>query len=90
MNNADFNRLWARINSIKKDAGPGNIVVEYRGSGLGYAGDPNGMEISPLVTVRLQNLNFRPLMTAMFARSMVLPEFSYTLTMEDANGTSSN
>ena len=30
-----------------------NLIVEYRGSGLGYAGNPNGMDISPLVTVRL-------------------------------------
>jgi hypothetical protein len=62
--------------------------VEYRGSGLGYAGNPNTMDISPLVTVRFAGLTYSPFV--LFGGEVDLPDFSYTLTMEDGAGTGSN
>ena len=66
-----------------------NVRVEYRGSGLGYAGDPNGMEVAPLITVRLINQQFRPLSFLMLTH-FTMPDFATTLTSEDSSGTTSN
>jgi hypothetical protein len=87
-NGTPFNILLARIRQIMPDVTASNLIVEYRGSGLGYAGDPNGMEISPLVTVRIAGLTFSPLI--LFGLNVTLPDFSYTLSMEDGQGTESN
>ena len=63
-----------------------NVVVEYRGSGLGFAGDPNGPDIAPIITVRLRNMTFTPVTLVLFGASVGLPEFAYSLTSEDADG----
>ena len=68
---------------------PSNVQIEYRGSGLGFAGDPNQPEISPLVTVRLTNIQFKPITFLLFV-TMNMPEFATTLTAEDLSGTESN
>jgi hypothetical protein len=84
---------WNSIISQMQNMYPGiadtNVTVEYRGSGVGYAGDPGGMDVSPLVTVRLKQLTFRP-MTGFLLATMTMPEFATTLTAEDAVGTVSN
>lgn len=85
---AAFNRLLARMQMIKGDITDANLVVEYRGSGLGYAGDPNGMDIAPLVTVRLRDIEFPS--TFLFRRAINMPSFSSSMTMEDGEGTGSN
>jgi hypothetical protein len=66
-----------------------NVELHYTGSGLGYAGDPNGMQIAPIVTVKLTGMTFTPITTFLFA-SVNLPDFSTSLTAEDASGTQSN
>jgi hypothetical protein len=66
-----------------------NVIIEYKGTGLGFAGDPNGAEVSPLVTVRLTGVQFKPLAFLMFA-TMNMPEFATTLTAEDLSGSESN
>jgi hypothetical protein len=66
-----------------------NVIIEYKGSGLGFAGDPNGAEVSPLVTVKLTGVQFKPLAFLMFA-TMNMPEFATTLTAEDLSGSESN
>lgn len=86
---ADFTRIYSRMSNMKRDITPANVLVTYRGSGLGYAGDPNGMEISPLVTVELTGVQFRPAVGLML-RSVTLPNFRTTLTAEDSAGTVSN
>ena len=84
---------WNSIISQMQKMYPGiadtNVTVEYRGSGVGYAGDPGGMDVSPLVTVRLKQLTFRPI-TGFLIATMTMPEFATTLTAEDAVGTVSN
>jgi Flp pilus assembly pilin Flp len=87
-NAAPFDALLARMQQIMPQIEAANLIVEYRGSGLGYAGDPNGMDISPLVTVRIAGLNYSPFL--LFGGDVALPDFSYTLTMEDGTGTGSN
>ena len=83
-----FDALLARMQEIMPQIGASNLIVEYRGSGLGYAGDPNNMAISPLVTVRITGLTFSPFVFV--GGNVSLPDFAYTLTMEDGDGTDSN
>lgn len=84
-----FTNLVTRMQYIKPDVTAANVEVVYRGSGLGYAGDPTGMSISPLVTVRLKDLQFRPITTLMLA-TINMPSFATTLTAEDGLGSQSN
>jgi Flp pilus assembly protein TadG len=89
INNAGFNLALARMRGIKPGITASNVLVSYRGSGLGYAGDPNGMDISPLVTVELSGLQFRPTLGLMLG-TINLPPFRTTLTAEDNEGSQSN
>jgi Flp pilus assembly protein TadG len=84
-----FTNLVTRMTQIKPDISAVNVRVLYRGSGLGYAGDPNGMEMSPLVTVELTGLQFRPIASLLMA-SFDMPSFATTLTAEDSVGSVSN
>jgi hypothetical protein len=77
------------MRAMKPDIQAANVQLEYRGSGLGFAGDPNGMEIAPLVTVKLTGLQFRPI-TSLLQLTFTMPDFRTTLTAEDASGSQSN
>ena len=66
-----------------------NVVIEYSQSGLGYAGNPDGADLAPIVTVRLSGLQFRPLITLAMV-TMPMPEFHTSLTFEDGKGGQSN
>ena len=85
-----FAALVDRMNDIKADIVAANVSVNYRFSGLGYAGDPNGPDVSPIVTVEVRNLPFTPMIGALLGISIDIPDLSYSLTMEDAAGTVSN
>jgi len=94
---AAFNAILARMQAYDPGVQSANVVVEYRGSGLGYAGDTNttaagtsGMQIAPLVTVRLQNMQMNALSSFVWKSAINLPDFAYSLTMEDGDGTRSN
>ena len=89
VNFAAFDTIVDRMKDMRPDITANNVRVEYRGSGLGFAGNPNGMEVSPLVTVRLTGLTFTPI-TSLLLANMTLPDLSSTLTAEDSSGTQSN
>ena len=104
VNSASFNAIVTRMQVFKPDIAAANVEITYRGSGFGFAGDAAGsggggggggggaaetMEISPLVTVALTNLTFRPITSLLFAE-IDLPPFSTTLPAEDASGAVSN
>lgn len=86
---AAFDRVVQRMQFMKPDISADDVTVTYRGSGLGFAGDPNGMEIAPLVTVELNGVQFRPLVL-LGAVPFTLPTFRTTLTAEDSAGVQSN
>lgn len=87
--NDPFPKLVGRMNEIYGGIGSANVTVDYDWSGLGYAGDPNGSDVDPLVTVRTTNVPFRPIfLVGLF--EFTLPDLSYTLTLEDGAGTTSN
>jgi len=67
-----------------------NVQIEYKNIGLGFAGNPDGPDVSPLVTVKLTGLDFHPVTCLVFACSITMPDFRAALTLEDASGTVSN
>ena len=85
-----FNNIVNRMRLFMPEIASSNVTVDYDYSGLGYAGDPNGSDVSPLVRVSLKQLTFRPLLFRFFAGTITLPSFSAALTMEDGQGTTSN
>lgn len=85
-----FNAIVTRMRGMEPSIAAANVQVEYRGSGLGYAGDPSGMEIAPLTSVKLVNLTYSPWMGLFFKGGIGMPNVSYTLPMEDGAGTNSN
>lgn len=85
-----FANLAGRMRAIYPAVQDANIRVEYRGSGLGYAGDPNGPDAAPLITVRLVNMQYTPVTLSPLGTTVNLPDFAYSLTSEDASGTASN
>ncbi|MFA7586172.1 MAG: TadE/TadG family type IV pilus assembly protein [Novosphingobium sp.] len=89
-NGAAFQAIASRMRQIEPTIGDANVVVEYRGSGLGFAGDPSGSDIAPLTTVRLADMDFAPITLLLFSANVPLPQVSHTLTMEDGSGTASN
>ncbi|WP_114226882.1 MULTISPECIES: TadE/TadG family type IV pilus assembly protein [Sphingomonas] len=91
------NSLLPRMQATLPGLTAANIVVEYRGSGNGFAGDPNGPQISPMVTVKLvENSGAAtlagmplPVITSFMFASLRLPLVSTTLPAEDLSGSTS-
>jgi len=83
-----YNRMQAFLPELQRN----DISVTYSNSGLGYAGDPNGQDFSPLVTVAIRSnaISFQPITLILFDTSIGLPSFRSALTMEDALGSQSN
>lgn len=86
---AAFDTVLDRMRLFMPEIADGNVQIIYSPSGLGYAGDPNGPDLAPLVTVRLSGLSFRPIVTLAFA-TVGLPEVRSSLTFEDGIGAESN
>ena len=86
---AAFNVVLSRIQAFMPEIEPGNVQIIYSPSGLGYAGDPNGPDVAPLVTVRLSGMTFTPIVFLAFT-SVGLPEARSSLTFEDGQGSASN
>lgn len=85
-----FANLVARMSAMYPPIDADNVEIEYRNVGLGYAGDPNGPDVAPLVTVRLNGLQFQPISTLFFGVSLGMPDFRAALTLEDGSGNVSN
>lgn len=85
----NFQNIVDRMKLFAPEIGYSNVSVEYSSSGLGYAGNPNGADLSPLVTVKLSGLQFTPITTLMLA-TLTMPSFTTTLSAEDLTGLQSN
>jgi Flp pilus assembly protein TadG len=83
-----FNNILARMKLIVPELQASNVTVTYSGSGLGYAGDPSGMQIAPLVTVSVTGLSWQPISGFLFVNA-AYPTVSATLTAEDSVGSES-
>jgi hypothetical protein len=86
-----FNRIVTQMKRFYPQISATNVVINYDYSGLGYAGDPNGIDVAPLVTVKLTGMTFTPLLFRFFGNATAtLPGFSAALTLEDGSGSVSN
>ena len=85
-----FANIVARMKMMYPTLTASNVQVNYRNVGLGFAGDPDGPDVSALVTVSVTGLTFRPMVCLVFACSISMPDFRAALTMEDAAGAISN
>jgi hypothetical protein len=83
-----FNRIVERMRVMYPMIQPANVILEYRNVGLGYAGDPYGPDVAPLVTVRLTGMQFQPLTTLIFGGALTMPAFQAALTLEDGSNNS--
>lgn len=85
---AAFDRLADRMfrvwGGVSKDA----ITIDYDWSGLGFAGDPHGPDVAPLITVSLKSQRFP--MWFLLGSTVPLPDTRYTVPSEDTLGTVSN
>ena len=88
-NTVAFNRVANHMRNFMPELQDSEIQIIYSPSGLGYAGNPDGPDVAPLVTVRLSGVDFNPIATLTLA-SVVLPEARSTLTFEDGIGSQSN
>jgi len=90
-NTVSFNRIVTRMKYMMPGIRASNVTIEYRGSGLGFAGDPDTTrpQISPLVTVKLTGMTFKPI-TFFTLKSVTMPSFATTLSAEDLSGSQSN
>ncbi len=88
-NAAAFDALVARMQLMDPRITPAQVRVSYSGSGLGFAGDPNGPDVSPIVTVSLTGKSFTPVTTFLLA-TVNMPDFRTSLTAEDLSGSDSN
>lgn len=82
---ASFDAIVARMQDIKSEIEPGDVQITYEWSGLGYAGDPNGPDVAPIVTVRLAGMTHTP-MFSLLTGEVPLPTLAYSLTAEDSVG----
>jgi len=85
-----FGDIVTRMSAIDPLVKAKEVEVDYKNVGLGFAGDPNGSDVSPLVTVKLTGLTFQPLTTLLFGASFNMPTISASLTGEDLSGTTGN
>lgn len=97
-NKAAFDNVVTRMRTASRRISSDEVKIEYRGSGLGYYGDPSttknssGAEIplpdaAPIVTVKLTGLKYYPITLGPLEYGVPYPEISYSLTMEDGDGT---
>jgi len=89
-NSAAFSAIQSRMALFYPQIKAANVQITYKNVGLGFAGDPNGSDISPLVTVKLRSMTFKPISCLVFGCSIAMPDFSTSLTAEDLSGTQSN
>lgn len=79
--NVVVNRMSAHYSAIGSD----DVTISYLGSGLGFAGDPTGPDISPTVEVTVSGIEFTPITSLLFA-TFTLPDVRTSMTGEDQAG----
>jgi len=83
-----FNDIVGRMQLFMPELTAKNVQIDYAYSGLGYAGDPNGIDVAPLVKVSLRDVVFHARLLA--GLNITLPAFSAALTLEDGQGDIAN
>lgn len=89
---AAFAAILARAQQQLPNLTAANLRLRYEHVGLGYAGDPNGSDVSPVVTVAIvdddpDNRLFQPIFLSLFMPDgFTLTGIASTMTMEDGEG----
>ena len=90
-NGEAFANIAARVTRMAPTVEASNVSVTYAGSGLGFAGDPTVddagnplSDISPLVTVEVAGVEFRPFI--LLGAPIDMPPVRSSLTLEDGDG----
>lgn len=86
LDGAAFARIVAPMRAVNRRIDAGKVILEYRHVGLGLAGNPEGPDIDPLITVRLRELRFEFLGIGFLGLPAIeLPDFRATLSAEDGD-----
>lgn len=94
-NGTAYNALLTLAQQQFPELTAANLRVRYEHVGLGYAGDPNGSDVSPVVTVEIvdNGVNarlFQPIFLGLFLpNGFDLTGVASSMTMEDGAGDSS-
>lgn len=84
LNSTSFNAIVAVMQAYYGRIQPANVVVEYRPVGLGFAGNPYGPDVEPLVTVRITGVEFAPgILQAFGVDPFDMPAVASSLSGED-------
>lgn len=88
VNTTAFNAIVTQMQRFYPSLTADKVTISYEYSGLGYAGDPNGIQVSPVVTVRLKQPTFTPMLFRFFGSATInLPTYAASLTLEDGKST---
>ena len=90
VDNTAFTAITTRMNQIAESVSPQDVTIRYDNSGLGYAGDPTGPDVAPIVTVSAVGVGFQSLILQFLGINLQLPTVSASLTLEDGQGSFSN
>lgn len=91
----DFRHVVNRMKAFMPELRYSDVAIEYSSSGLGYAGNPNGPDLSPVVTIRISDpptttaLQFIPITSFLFL-TMTMPTITASMTGEDFVGHNAN
>lgn len=89
---AAYAAILARAQQQFPNLTTANLLLTYEHVGLGYAGDPNGADVSPVVTVEIVdngpgNRLFQPVLLGLFmANGFSMTGIASSMTMEDGAG----
>ncbi len=84
-NQTAFDNIVAAMQGLYPGVTADVVTVEYRHVGRGVAGRPAGPDVEPLITVKLEGLQFSfytPLLPGM---TLSMPDFRASLTSEDGS-----
>jgi len=86
-----YDNIVARMRVVDPSIQDAEVSITYSGSGIGYAGDPAASDedtpladAAPVVTVAISRGQMRALM--LLGGRIPLPDFSYSQTLEDGEG----
>ena len=90
-NTAAFNAIASRMRAFYPDLANSDVTIRYEGIGLGFAGNPHGSDVSPLVTVEMNGATFQPITLLILGGLEIdLPPFRSSMSLEDGLGSVSN
>lgn len=90
VNTDAFNATVTRMQGIFAELRPQDVQFTYSNVGLGFAGNPYGFDMAPLVTVEISGAQFTPITTMVFRTSFNLPTIRSSMPLEDGVGSVSN